>query len=122
MLVDVLLIQSNKVGKVSFSAKATFNTGSDLSLDSIVKNVSKFCVATNKLAAKTRKLGYKGFNNFRKSQPLTLILTGEDINTITLEFGNFGKFLDETTEKNLTVLMSALVDHVETYVNFQPQK
>lgn len=122
MLVKVELTQENKKGQKSFSAHAQFNTGSDLSLDSIVKNVSKFCVATNKLAAKTKKLGYKGFNNFRKSQPLTLVLSGEDINTITLEFGNFGKFLDSTTEKNLTTLFNELVNHVETFVNFETEK
>ena len=118
MLVSVKLTQVNKKGETSFNASATFNTGNDLSLETITKNVSKFCIDTNKLAEKTKKLGYKGFNNFRKSQPMLLTLEGEDINTVKIELGNFGKFLETTTENKLFKLIDSLTNHVETYANY----
>ena len=118
MLVNVNLSQVNKNEIVSFSANAKFNTGNSDSLDTLIKSVSKFCMDVQKLNERTAKLGHKSNFGFRKTHPLRLTLEGEDINTIKLEFNNFGRLLDETTETKLRLLFKYNIEFLQEHVNY----
>lgn len=118
MLLNVDLSQANVKGDVTFNASKKINTGKAENLLAIANEVSGFCIAFRDLVKRNHKRGWTGLKGIRKSQVMTLTIQGigddDDIN-IQLSFRNFGKFLEETTRKNLQGLLDDNINFIETH-------
>jgi hypothetical protein len=123
MKIQVVLKQANKIGNVSFKATAVLNLGNE-NVESVSKEIAKFCKATIELHAKQLALGYKAgkCNSIKKSLPMQLVITGYgedmDIQSIENEWRNFGKFAEETTEAKLRQFIFNEVKHKNTFAEW----
>lgn len=113
-LVNVRLFQNNKQGKRVFTATKQIAVN-DQNKDS-AQDIANYCKAVIELQKKLFKLGLNE-RAMRKTLPVEIQLSNED-ETLTIQFRNFGKFVEETTEAKLRKAIQLKLDFVELYGDF----
>jgi len=116
----IKLSQKNKSKETVFSAQAKMNLIEGQEFEQFGKELAIFCKDVVKLQASNKA---KGLNSvmLRKTLPVTLELVSLDENddiNVSLKFGNFGKFVEKTSEENLSAALSENAEFVYKYSNW----
>ena len=116
----IKLNQTNKAKETVFSAQAKLNLLEGQEFEHFGKELATFCKDVVKLQASNKA---KGLNSvmIRKTLPVSLELISldesDDID-VSLRFGNFGKFVENTSEENISALLAENAEFVYKYSNW----
>ena len=118
MELNVVLTQVNKSGNVSFEAKRKLNIGEN-EVSHVSLEIAAFCKDISKLCKSNANLGFaSAVSGIKKSLPMSITLQGlgddDDVN-VSLEYRNFGKFVENTTETKLRKFLKNNIEFAEKY-------
>lgn len=114
MLLTVKLTQTNAKNETVFNANRTVNIGNS-EIESVSLEIGSFCKDLQGLIERNKAKGFKTNFGLRKSLKTSLELISEDgDNLCSLQFKNFGKFVDEVEK-------ATLVDFLRDNIGFTVQ-
>lgn len=116
----VSLKQTNKAGNTVFSAQAKFNLIEGEEFEGFGREVANFCYETKKFINRSLKRGVK-VQGFRKTLPMTISVVSLDENddlAASVEFKNFGRFIEETTEAKLRAQLKDSAEFTYKFSNW----
>lgn len=101
MLLSVKLTQVNEKNETVFTANRVINIG-NAEIESISLEIGTFCKDLQGLIERNKAKGFKTNFGLRKTLKTNLELISEDgDNLCSLQFKNFGKFVDEVEKDTL---------------------